>query len=115
NRYHFGACTSAKSDTKKSVILWGDSHAAHFYAGYQKRFGDKFNIVLISETGCRPILQNETRDEKCYKVNNYILDRIKKEKPERVVLSAAWGHHDDWMDVTQTIDQLKLLGVKNID
>lgn len=115
NRYHFGACTAVNDPTKKSIILWGDSHAAHFYPGYQKRFGDKFNIVLISETGCRPILQNKGNDAKCNDVNNYILDRIKKEKPERVVLSAAWGHHDDWMGVAQTIDQLKLLGVKNID
>jgi peptidoglycan/LPS O-acetylase OafA/YrhL len=115
DRYHFGACTMAKDDTKKTILLWGDSHAAHFYAGYKERFGKNFNIVLISETGCRPILKDNSSDEKCNEVNNYILGLVKKEMPEKIVLSAAWGHHDDWRDVANTIDQLKKLGVKNID
>jgi peptidoglycan/LPS O-acetylase OafA/YrhL len=115
DRFHFGACAMASDKTKKTILLWGDSHAAHFYAGYKKRFGRDFNIVLISETGCRPIFSDKSSDEKCYKINHYILDLVKKTKPEKIVLSAAWGHHDDWMDVAKTIEQLKKLGIKNID
>ncbi len=115
DQFHLGACAMANDNHKKTILLWGDSHAAHFYAGYQKRFGKDFNIVLISETGCRPILQDKALDRKCYEVNNYILDFVKKQKPAKVVLSAAWGHHDDWMDVENTIKKLKTLGVTHVD
>jgi peptidoglycan/LPS O-acetylase OafA/YrhL len=115
DKFHFGACAMDKDNSKKTIVLWGDSHAAHFYAGYKTRFGKTFNIILLSETGCRPILKDKSIDEKCYEVNNHILQMIQKEKPEKVVLSAAWGHHDDWMYVANTVDQLRALGINNID
>lgn len=114
DKYHFGACEMAKDASKKSILLWGDSHAAHFYAGYKKRYGKDFNIIIMSETGCRPIL-TQTNEANCNDVNGYILEQVKKQKPDEVVLSAAWGHHDDWMHVDKTIDQLRALGVKHID
>jgi peptidoglycan/LPS O-acetylase OafA/YrhL len=116
----FSKCATPISKDKKTLLLWGDSHAADLYSGYQKYFGKEFNIVQRTASACPPILHMEIADRKfCKQTNDYIFEYAQKNKPDRVVLSAFWVAYDeagiDWKKLEETISQLKKIGVENID
>ncbi len=53
----------------------------------------------------------------CLAINNYVLERIKKNPPDKVILASRWsvGSRDDWwLPLENTIIQLKNIGIKDI-
>lgn len=111
----FSSCVPLASDTKKeSIFLWGDSHAAHLYPGYKTTFGKNFAIVQRTASGCPPIMDMDIVDRPhCRKINDYVFDLIKKEKPQKIVLAAVWPLYD-WKKVADTIVRLKAIGIRDI-
>ena len=104
-----------EQDTKPSLLLWGDSNAEHLYAGYKDSFGGQFEIVMRTASLCPPIMNMEIASRPhCKKINDYIFESIRKNKPEKVVLAAIWNEYD-WQKIEVTINQLRKIGVTNID
>lgn len=114
------SCFHRVGTANKSILLWGDSYAWAIYAGINKVASDKANVYLMSKAGCPPILAGERlKENNCNAQNAQVIDAIKNEKYDQVVLVARWDHWNYQSDqyipnISKTIDQLKLLGVKQI-
>ena len=104
----FSMCDDAISTSvKKTILIWGDSHAAHLYSGYKKIFGEKFNIKQRTASVCPPILMVDNFDRPfCLGINNFIISEIKKSPPDIIVLSAAWSKYN-FSEIQVSINELK--------
>ncbi len=111
----FKPCTDG-STTAPSLLLWGDSLAASIYPGVKKVFGPTHRVTELVARACPPIIGHDYPDNpKCPAINRYVLERIRSEKIERVVLVGSWERYDDWKNIDITIQTLRKLGVKRID
>lgn len=112
----FDACRTQPDEYKKpSILLWGDSFSAHLYPGYKTSFGNTFNIIQRTASGCPPILDLEIADRPhCKNINDHIFELIKNERPDKIVLAAEWPRYD-WTKIAGTITQLRKIGITNID
>lgn len=108
------SCPSDKNPNKPTLVLWGDSHAAHLYPGVKSVYENQFNIVQRTASGCPPILglEKATRPH-CKKINDKTLELIKEVKPNLVILAADWLSYP-FNDLTKTIASLESIGIKNI-
>ena len=111
----FSDCGVTRDMKKKTIFLWGDSHAAHLYSGLHTQFGGDFNIIQRTASNCPPIIGLEVRYINfCKTINDANLELIRNEKPDIVILSANWPIYD-WLRVKDTITQLQALGIPVID
>lgn len=112
----FRACpTTGGEGQNRSLLLWGDSHAAHLYPGYKFTFGKSFKIIQRTVSGCAPILNLASAEHPhCEEVNAEIFASIKALRPDKVVLAGNWGSHD-WKKLEGTIVKLRQAGVQDID
>jgi peptidoglycan/LPS O-acetylase OafA/YrhL len=120
----FKPCINVADSSKKTMVLWGDSHAAHLYPGYKYYFSKHYNIIQLTANTCPPILGNDfncvdnCRDN-CRDINNYVIHYIEKTKPYKVVLGGAWPDPRyaplDIENLKATILKLKKIGIKQID
>lgn len=109
DKKHFRNCL--KTSDKNSVLIWGDSHAAHLLPGMKKHWSDSFDINNLSASGCAPLLGEDFSGHPyCKEINNYIYDQIKQHRPNVVFLSAAWGQYN-WHKIEKTIHALKQIGI----
>jgi peptidoglycan/LPS O-acetylase OafA/YrhL len=113
-------CFRSIGNGNKSILLWGDSYAWAMYAGINKVAAPKANVYLMSKASCPPLLADELfKESNCNAQNARVIDIIKNEKYDQVVLIARW---DQWKyqsdqyipNISKTIDHLKLMGVKQI-
>jgi peptidoglycan/LPS O-acetylase OafA/YrhL len=82
------ACIPSNSD----IILWGDSHAAHYYPGLNEvlRQGGT-SLGQLTASACAPLAgRNFPARPNCKPFNTYALQTILKAKPRIVLLSASW-------------------------
>lgn len=114
----FGHCVIEKNG-KGHVLLWGDSYAAHLYSGL-KTENQYHKFTQLTASGCPPILDVDfnvatLQRPHCREINNYVLARIKKDHPDKVILAARWGWYGNvWPLLKNTVYQLKKLGIKDI-
>ncbi len=113
----FDKCPDRWAPNGKNILIWGDSHAAHLYPGYQTRYSQSYSIIQRTAGFCPPILNDNFKGTKyCREMNGYVFDEIKKQRPERVVLSANWAKDKyNWQAVEKTVLALQAVGIKNID
>ncbi|GAB2681985.1 hypothetical protein GCM10027170_10270 [Aliiglaciecola aliphaticivorans] len=111
-----GECIET-DDSKKNVLIWGDSHAQALSQGV--RLDKKFNTIQINSSNCKPDIGlglnkslSGVRYEACIKANEFALEFIKKKPPEIVILAQANKH--DVSDFTYIANQLKSYGVDSI-
>jgi peptidoglycan/LPS O-acetylase OafA/YrhL len=109
----FGSCADTAPSAVESVVLWGDSHAAHLYAGLIKQLGRDRKITSLTTSSCPPIFDFPPRS-RCRNINDFVLARITEEQPDRVILAAVWGHYD-WKQLEQTLSGLRRAGIRQID
>ena len=113
-------CFHNTGNKNKSILLWGDSYAWAMYAGINKMASSEANVYLMAKAGCPPILDvDRTTVNFCKPQNVRVINAIENEKYDQVVLIARWDHwtyqSDTYMaKMAKTIDQLKLMGVKQI-
>lgn len=114
----FDSCEARVDTGKKILVLWGDSHAAHLYPGYEANFSGRFNIIQRTASQCPPILNLDDMYVRgrplCRKINDHVINEIGRLRPEKVVLAAEWSPYD-WKKLDATIFQLKRSGVGSID
>lgn len=116
NDYH--KCREKEEQTfdinKKTVVVWGDSHAAHLIPGFRKYFGNEFNIMQRSRGSCAAILSSDNKSESaCDIENNNILDEIISVRPYQVILAGSWLHRD-YKNIALTIEMLHKNNINNI-
>jgi len=101
-----------------SIVLWGDSHAAHLYPGLKASLEANFKLTQLTSSSCPPIvgLVLEERPT-CKGVNDYVLHRIGVEQPDRVILAALWngGWGYDSTRIVDTIRALRAKGIRDIE
>jgi peptidoglycan/LPS O-acetylase OafA/YrhL len=99
-----------------TILLWGDSMAAHLYRGLKEHFGDTSRLIQLTSTGCPPIIGYDApHNRHCIELNRIALNRLIAEKPDRVILAGAWIGNREWRRVAGTIRELQKVGVKRID
>jgi peptidoglycan/LPS O-acetylase OafA/YrhL len=80
---------------EKSVMLWGDSHAARLYPGLRAN-SPNLQISQITRSSCPPIPTPYLRPH-CKAGNDVAINSIKTDRPGIVILMAAWENYaDDW-------------------
>ncbi|MCH9689859.1 MAG: acyltransferase [Gammaproteobacteria bacterium] len=114
----FGTCTLEKKG-KGHILLWGDSHAAHLSSGLHA-INQYQTLTQFTASGCPPIVDvdfNKALPKRpyCRNINTYIMEKIKKNPPDKVILAAQWGMRGDyWLQLQSTISQLQQLGIQDI-
>ena len=110
----FDLCES-RSNKERSILIWGDSHAAHLYPGFDSSFGDNFEIIQRTASLCPPILGMEIDARpNCKEINHLIFESVKEKPPSRVILAANWWIYG-WKGVKSTISALQNVGIRQID
>ena len=101
------------------IMIWGDSHAAALWTGV-KEFNGSFNISEFTSSACPPYVGAlGVNNSACIKNNALLIDMIKSNPPETLILVAAW----DWPDydirsniasLENTIALLKNMNIRNL-
>jgi hypothetical protein len=103
------------------VRVWGDSHAADLLPGF-RALQNQAGVRLAQFTAslCAPLIGLPVRERPaCLSINDAVLGRIRKLKPDTVVLSAYWDYWNQDRAVQaeklrQTIEFVKAAGVRKV-
>jgi SGNH domain (fused to AT3 domains) len=112
----FAACeTPTGIAGTNSILIWGDSHAAHLYPGYKSVLGADHAIIQRTASACPPLLNTEIEDRPhCKGINDHVFELIKTVKPHKIVLAANWSRYD-WRKIGGTVEKLRDAGIADID
>ena len=105
---------------KPSLLVWGDSHAAHLYPAIDARYGGNHDVAEYTRSTCAPVLGAGNAD--CIAGNRFVLGQIRRLQPQTVLLFAFWNSYaGDWTKDTvngqqllETLHALRDAGVKHI-
>jgi SGNH domain (fused to AT3 domains) len=103
----FGAhhCAAIPDPRKPTILIIGDSHAAHLFAGLQEIYGAKANLLTLSSVFCVPLVENVALDQgvagtpRCRAINDYVFDAIRTIKPDILIVGgyfAQYDHEANW-------------------
>lgn len=99
---------------QQTILLWGDSYAAHLMMGVQRTAPATAAIVQRTAAGCPPIPGLDLPDfPLCRAVNASVVASLPEIKPDLVILSGNWLRHD-WQGLGRTIEVLRAAGVSRI-
>jgi hypothetical protein len=112
----FKDCTSRTGDNStESILLWGDSHAAHLYPSFLRTLDARTKLTELTASFCPPIIGYvDIAHPQCAGINRYVMDWIEKQRPSRVILAAIWRRYD-WFQLDGTIRELERLRIPQID
>lgn len=96
---------------KKTIFIWGDSHAAHLVPGFRKYYTNEYNVQYRSMSGFAPILNYGP--ELIKRKNNFIFKEIIDTKPWLVIIVARWPGRP-YKKLINTINLLKKRGINDI-
>lgn len=111
----YSDCPSDPAIGRPTILLWGDSHAAHYYPGLKELSANRYRVTQRTASG-RPRILNLEKENRihCKDINDFILMMVKENPPTRIILSANWTSYDV-EKLSETIFTLKSIGIKNID
>ena len=113
----FANCDDGLLEQRPTLLLWGDSHAAHLYPGYKAAYGGVANVIQRTAAACPPILGpwiQLAEMAHCKEINDWVLAWIRDNRPSHVVLAARWTFYDA-ANLDATVAQLKAFGISDID
>jgi len=86
-------CTHTGS---KSILIWGDSHAASLYPGFDTVFRPKgFSLSQLTVAGCPPIQEVDSLYKPdCRELQELAVNKINELQPNFLIIHAAWEHYD---------------------
>jgi peptidoglycan/LPS O-acetylase OafA/YrhL len=105
-----GACADETFD----LLVWGDSHAAHLFAGLERRAADAGLTARVQWVGGCPPAQDATPvtlppaeggsdeakiDRRCARFNREILDLATNGRVRAVALAGAWSFWSEGVDI----------------
>jgi SGNH domain (fused to AT3 domains) len=105
-------CYMKHSD--RSVMIWGDSHAAHLYYGIREILPRDISTLLIFGSGCKlqPANPANIKIDYCEKTNDFALSVARQQVPDIVLLAS-----NAVMDIAylrQIVTVLKTDGVRHV-
>jgi hypothetical protein len=89
-----GECIYGAKDSKKSIVLYGDSHAAQWFPALEVLANERgYKLVSLTKSACPSVDvpradQGAFKNVHCEKWRDYAIDRIKKLRPEAVIMSS---------------------------
>jgi peptidoglycan/LPS O-acetylase OafA/YrhL len=98
-------CTAIEDPRKPTILVVGDSHAAHLFVGLRAVYGGRANLLTLSSVFCVPLVENVAMDEgvagtpRCRAINDYVFDQIRAIKPDVLVVGgyfAQYDHEANW-------------------
>lgn len=101
------------------TLIWGDSHAAQLIPGFKALNGHE-KIVQRTSSLCIPAIGVQVKSRPhCKVTNDYILNEIKQNPPQKVILAASWTSPSyNGIDINpqlvKTVNILKKIGIKEI-
>lgn len=108
---------------KLNILLWGDSHAAHYYPGLVHILNKhSVNLMQATYVGCRPSFRaHEKASPRCRHAIEGMAAWFASHKPDVVILSGDWmgdvfSSRFDTMidDLRNTIDTLTGHGIRTV-
>lgn len=81
---------------RKTIVLWGDSHAASLYPGFREVFTPEgFQISQLTVAGCPPIqgLGSQYKSD-CSELQEIAIEELAQLQPKVLIIHAAWKHDD---------------------
>ena len=98
-------CAAIQDPRKPTILVVGDSHAAHLFTGLQEVYGAKANLLTLSSVFCVPLVENVAMDQgvagtsRCRAINDYVFDAIRAIKPDILIVGgyfAQYDHEANW-------------------
>lgn len=122
-------CARKNDPQKPTILIVGDSHAAHLFAGMERAFGARANLLTLTATYCMPLIEHVPVGQgvggtpRCQAINEQIFARIREIKPDILVVGAyfssylndrAWLYPDYLTDLAKNIHRLEADGLSHI-
>ncbi len=86
--------SSSSGDGAGEFVMWGDSHADHYFPGTVAALGDG---TILKKPGCSPLMgvsltygNGKLLDDTCEASKQIALARIEELKPKMVILAGRW-------------------------
>jgi peptidoglycan/LPS O-acetylase OafA/YrhL len=98
-------CAAIADPKRPTILIVGDSHAAHLFAGLHEVYGAKVNLLALTSVFCAPLIENVGMDQgvagtpRCRAINDYVFDAIRMIKPDIVIVGgyfAQYDHEANW-------------------
>ena len=108
------SCHTRDFRYKKSVFIWGDSHAQHLYFGISEYIPADWQLLMVSTSGAvpDPHMEHPSMTNYMDHSNWFALKTIREARPDVVVLGQNQGHSLKKMG--ELTAKLKEMGVKKI-
>jgi peptidoglycan/LPS O-acetylase OafA/YrhL len=103
--FEYNHCTAIEDPRKPTILIVGDSHAAHLFAGLEDVYRGRANLLALAAVFCAPLIENVAIDEgvtgtpHCRAVNDYVFDQIRAIKPDVLIVGgyfAQYDHEANW-------------------
>ncbi len=119
-------CVDRRDAARPLTLLWGDSHAASLYPGLAPSTPAAAHAPRIAQytaARCPPLMSPPPlASAHCARTNAYVLERVKAERPDTVVLAGQWllygAEHAaidaHLADLRATVQLLQSLGVRKV-
>lgn len=99
---------------RRTLYLWGDSHAAQLYPGCAERWGTTHNLVQRTAAAVPPLLTTgKSGRSDAAEITAFVLDELARLRPDTVMLAALWTR-SEWRELEATVARLRELGIRHI-
>ncbi len=122
-------CFEIVDPNKPTIMVVGDSHAAHLFAGLEREYGARANLIAMAAGFCMPLIENPPTSQgaggtpRCRAINEYVFQKIREIKPDILLVGAyfasyafdhSWYYENYFSDFLANVHQLHKDGIKNI-
>jgi peptidoglycan/LPS O-acetylase OafA/YrhL len=100
------------------LLIWGDSYGGALYPGLLHFAAERgYDIAQYTASACPPLIGYSLAERPfCRSINDDVMERIGKLRPDVVILDATWGHAEPTLreDLPLTISRLNAAHVARI-
>ena len=103
--FETGRCGEPDDPARPTILVVGDLHAAHLFAGLTETFAGKANVLTLSSVFCAPLVEHVAMDAgvagtpRCRAINDYVFQRIRAIRPDVLLVAgyfAQYDHEANW-------------------
>ncbi|WP_316169685.1 MULTISPECIES: acyltransferase family protein [unclassified Bradyrhizobium] len=113
----FGA-DCAGQGRRPLLLIWGDSYGAALYPGLLHLSTERgYDVAQYTASACPPLIGYTLEARPfCKSINDDVVLRIGRLRPDVVILDATWGHAESVLreDLPRTVAQLRANGIAKI-
>ena len=92
-------CDRINDPNKPTIMIVGDSHAAHLFAGLEQEYGAKANVIAMTANYCMPLIENVPLNQgvggtpRCHAINEYVFSQIRAIKPDILLVGSYFASY----------------------